>query len=72
MPHIKMGNLSRSSLKLYGSMKKTPLFTCIYRHPSMSVKEFNNDYFTPLLYKASSENKLLFRTGDFNVDLLKA
>ena len=38
----------------------------------MSVNEFNNDYLTPLLDKASSENKLIFLTGDFNVDLLKA
>ena len=42
----------------------------MYRHPSMSVDEFNNDYLTPLLDKASSENKLIFLTGDFNVDLL--
>ena len=38
----------------------------------MSVNEFNNDYLTPLLDKASSENKLIFLTGDFSVDLLKA
>ena len=34
--------------------------------------EFNNDYLTPLLDKVSSENKLIFLTGGFNVDLLKA
>ena len=38
----------------------------------MSVSEFNIDYLTPLLNKASSENKVLLLTGDFNVDLLKA
>ena len=36
------------------------------------MNEFNNDYLTLLLDKASSENKLIFLTGDFNVDLLKA
>ena len=51
---------------------KNIIVGCIYRHPSMSVNEFNNDYLTPLLDKASSENKLIFLTGDFNVDLLKA
>ena len=38
----------------------------------MSVNEFNSDYLTPLLDKASLENKFLFLAGDFNVDLLKA
>ena len=51
---------------------KNIIVGCMYRHPSMSVDEFNNDYLTPLLDKASSENKLIFLTGDFNVDLLKA
>ena len=37
----------------------------------MTMNEFNNDYLTPLLDKASLENMLLFLTGDFNVDLLK-
>ena len=45
---------------------------CIYRHPLMSMDEFNSDYLNPLLNKASMENKLLFLVGDFNVDLLKA
>ena len=38
----------------------------------MPVDEFNNDYLAPLLNTATSENKLLFLIGDFNVDLLKA
>ena len=51
---------------------KNIIVGCIYRHPTMSVDEFNNDYLTPLLNMATSENKLLFLIGDFNVDLLKA
>ena len=51
---------------------KNIIVGCIYRHLSMSVNEFNSDYLTLLLDKASLENKLLFLTGDFNVDLLMA
>lgn len=35
----------------------------------MSIDEFNNDFLSSLLNKTSSENKLLFPMGDFNVDL---
>ena len=51
---------------------KNIIVGCMYRHPLMSVNEFNNDYLTPLLDKASPENNLIFLTGDFNVDLSKA
>lgn len=44
---------------------------CIYRHPSMSITEFNEDYITPLLEKLSNENKDLVLMGDYNIDLLK-
>ena len=44
---------------------------CIYRHPSMELSEFNNDYLTNLLDTLSSENKTIVLVGDFNADLLK-
>ena len=44
---------------------------CIYRHPSMELLEFNNDYLTNLLDTLSSENKTVVLLGDFNADLLK-
>ena len=43
---------------------------CIYRHPSMCIKEFNTDYLTPLLEKLSLENKNIVLLGDYNIDLL--
>ena len=43
---------------------------CIYRHPLMSIDEFNNDVLTTLLEKISAENKTLILLGDFNIDLL--
>ena len=43
----------------------------IYRHPCMSVSEFNSEYLTPILNKISSEKKQILLLGDFNIDLLK-
>ena len=36
----------------------------------MSVDEFNDIYLTPLLKKITFENKKIFLTGDFNINLL--
>ena len=36
----------------------------------MSVDEFNDIYITPLLKKITFENKNIFLTGDFNINLL--
>ena len=36
----------------------------------MSVDEFNDIYLTPLLKKITFENKNIFLTGDFNINLL--
>ena len=44
---------------------------CKYRHPSMELSEFNNNYLTNLLDTLSSENKTVVLLGDFNADLLK-
>ena len=44
----------------------------IYRHPRMSVDDFNNNYIMPLLVEISSRNKEIFLLGDFNRDLLKS
>lgn len=49
---------------------KNIIVGCIYRHPLMSVDEFNSDVLTPLLEKISAENKTLVLLGDFNIDLL--
>ena len=43
----------------------------IYRHPCMSISQFNSEYLTPLLHKVSSEKKQVLLLGDFNIDLLK-
>ena len=37
----------------------------------MDLHEFNDNYLNPLLDKLMAENKQIFLTGDFNVDLMK-
>ncbi len=43
---------------------------CIYRHPSMSMDDFN-DKTAKLFDKLKNEKKQLFLMGDFNIDLIK-
>ena len=42
----------------------------IYRHHHHSINEFNN-YLEDVIRKISSENKLIYLAGDFNIDILK-
>ena len=51
--------------------KKNKIYACIYRHPSMEVEDFNKKHLEPVLLKISSENKIAYLLGDFNIDLLK-
>ena len=51
--------------------KKNIIIGCIYRHPSMELDEFNDDFLEPLLEELSTKDKTVFLMGDFNVDLMK-
>ena len=51
--------------------KKNIIVGCIYKHPSMDLNEFNENYLNPLLDKLSINNKKIYLLGDFNADLLK-
>ena len=44
----------------------------IYKHPTLPVNDFTNDFISPLLLKLQKESsKTIFLPGDFNIDLLK-
>ena len=49
--------------------KKNILLGCIYRHPSMEVSDFNENYLIPFMDKIEV-NKNIFLLGDFNIDLM--
>ena len=42
----------------------------VYKHPSMDIDIFNENFISPFLSKISRENKLLVIMGDFNINLL--
>ena len=50
--------------------KSNIIVGCIYKHPCMSVTEFN-DIISPVLQQISTENKTIILLGDFNIDLIK-
>ena len=45
---------------------------CVYKHPSMKTKFFNDEYLTPLLWKINKEWKIFLLMGDFNSNLLSS
>ena len=59
-------------LEIINEGKRNEIFGCIYRHPSMCLDEFNKNFFKDFIEKLSSENKITYLSGDFNIDLLKA
>ena len=67
----KSGILESSVLEIINPSKKNILVTCIYRHPSMDLKEFNEDFLTQYMDVTEKEKNKHFIMGDFNVDLMK-
>ena len=63
--------LESTFIEIVNPKRSNIIVGCLYRHPSMILSEFNDDFLAPLLEKLSRENKSIFLTGDFNVDLLK-
>ena len=57
-------------IEICNKNKKNIIIGCIYRHPSMELNLFNNDFLSPLLKKLDNENKQLFLIGDFNINLM--
>ena len=45
---------------------------CIYKHPTLPINYFTNDFISPLPLKLQKESsKKTFLLADFNIDLLK-
>ena len=62
--------LESAFIQICNTNKANIIIGCIYKHPSMNINEFNNDYLNELLDKLSKENKTIFLLGDFNINLL--
>ena len=55
----KPGVLESSFVEIINPHTKNILICCIYRHPSMDLKEFNEDFLNPLLTKLDKEKKYI-------------
>ena len=66
------GNLESVFLEIMNDKKKNEIFGCIYRHPTMDIKTFNDKYFNEVITKITDEKKTCYLTGDFNIDHLKS
>ena len=63
--------LESTFIELINPEKKNVVVGCVYRHPSMDLDEYNNEFMEPFLEKFGKENKNKYLVGDFNIDLLK-
>ena len=61
--------LESTFIETINSKKSNIVVSCVYKHPSMDVLDFNS-LINQLLDKISKEQKQIFLLGDFNINLL--
>ncbi|XP_057305356.1 uncharacterized protein LOC130642284 [Hydractinia symbiolongicarpus] len=57
-------------IEIISPRKKNTIVGCVYKHPGMSIDDFNSNYFQPIINKTMNEDKSVFISGDFNINLL--
>ena len=62
--------LESTFIEIINPKQKNLIIGCIYKHPNLSITEFNQNYIDPLLEKLSYEDKSVILMGDFNINLL--
>ena len=66
------GKIESSFIEIMCSKSPNVIVGCIYKHPTLPINDFTNDFVSPLLLKLQKESsKRIFILGDFNIDLLK-
>ena len=58
-------------IEIINKKERNTIIGCIYRHPCMDAREFNDTFLQITLEKLSYENKDIILMGDFNIDILK-
>ena len=56
----KSKQLESTFVEIVNPGKKNVIAGCIYKHPSMEIEDFNDNYITHLLDKLMSEDKKCF------------
>ena len=57
-------------IDVFSESHKNTIVGCIYKHPSLTIQNFNFDFLQPLLGKLTMENKNFILLVDFSIDLL--
>ena len=57
-------------IEIINKNSKNIIVGCIYKHPTLSISEFNYSYIKDLLVNANSEKKEIMLMGGFNINLL--
>ena len=57
-------------VEIMNKKTKNMIVGCIYKHPKQGIKDFTDNYISPLLEKISHEKKDILIMGDFNINLL--
>ena len=70
MQITKSKQIESVAIEIIDKTHKNTIVICIYKHPNLSVADFNEDYLQHLLHKLSYERKNIILLGDFNIDLL--
>ena len=66
------GKIESTFIEIICSKSTNVIVGCIYKHPTLAINDFTNEFISPLLLKLQKESpKRIFLLGDFNIDLLK-
>ena len=57
-------------IEIISPHKENTIVSCVYKHPCMEIDDFSCNYFQPVINKITNENKNIFISGDFNINLL--
>ena len=66
----KSKQIESAAIEIIDKTHKNTIVICIYKHPNLSIADFNEGYLQHLLDKLSYERKNIIVLGDFNIDLL--
>ena len=66
----KANQLESTFVEIINPKKGNIVVGCIYKHPTMDVLDFKNNYLGQTFESVSKERKQVFLLGDFNINLL--
>ena len=66
----KANQLESTFVEIINSKKGNVVVGCIYKHPTMDVLDFKNNYLGQIFESVSKERKQVLLLGDFNINLL--